>query len=74
MYVCGVQRVWIYIRLGPGRMEVPGNQTRCVCVQIIDDSCFRGNRTRTLCVHQLNQFPLQSWTMRKMVNNVVTHL
>ena len=34
-------------RVGPGRMdffEVPGNQTRCVCVQIIDDSCFRGNR------------------------------
>lgn len=34
-------------RLGPGEMDffdAPGNQTRCVCVRIVDDSCFRGDR------------------------------
>ena len=31
--------------------EAPGNQTRCVCIQTIDDSCFRGDRYFSLFLY-----------------------
>ena len=46
-------------RVGTGRMDffnAPGPQTRCVCIQIINDVCFRGERNFNLTLYCDQEF------------------
>lgn len=36
--------------------EIPGEQTRCICIEIVDDSNCTGNRTFSLTLYPLNEF------------------
>ena len=44
-------------RVGPGRMdffEIPGEQSRCVCIEIVDNSNCTGNKSFSLTLYPLS--------------------
>lgn len=46
-------------RVGTGRMDFfdsPINQTRCVCIEIIDDAIYKGNRSFNLTLYSDHSF------------------
>lgn len=61
---CGISLAYFFsetidYRLGTGRMEffqAPINQTRCVCIEIIDDAFYKGNRTFNLTLYSDHDF------------------